>query len=94
LSRSAAPPTLKPWLPWAVLTVAAFVVVIVSLRHGGPSSLIPLGVAVLAMAKWLRAVWHNHVVCPRLYALWEQSSMCGRCGEVFRSSLTAGRRTP
>ena len=83
LSKSAAPPVLKPWLSWAVLTIAAFAVVIVSLRGDGPSGLIPLGVAVLAMVKWLRAVWYNQVVYPRLHALWEKSSMCGRCGEVF-----------
>ena len=83
LSKSAAPPVLKPWLSWAVLTIAAFALVIVSLRGDGPSGLIPLGVAVLAMVKWLRAVWYNQVVYPKLRALWEKSSMCGRCGEVF-----------
>ena len=36
LVKSAAPPALKRWLPWAVLTVAAFVVVIVSLREELP----------------------------------------------------------
>ena len=83
LSKSAAPPTLKPWLSWGVLTIAAFVIVIVSLQDDTPIGLIPLGVAVLAMLKWLRAVWYNQVVYPELRGLWEKSSMCGRCGEVF-----------
>jgi hypothetical protein len=86
LSKSAAPPVLKPWLSWAVLTIAAFVVVIVSLSDDAPSGLIPLGVAVLAMLKWVRAVWYNQLVYPGLRTLWEKSSMCSRCGEVF--SLT------
>ena len=83
LSKSAAPPALRPWLSWAVLTIAAFVVVIVSLSDNAPSGLIPLGVAVLALARWARAVWYNQVVYPKLRALWERSSMCRRCGEVF-----------
>ena len=83
LSKSAAPPLLKPWLSWAVLTIVAFVVVIVSLRGEGPAGLIPLGVAVLALVRWLRAVWYNQVVYPKLRTLWEKSAMCGRCGEVF-----------
>jgi hypothetical protein len=83
LSRSAAPPAVKPWLSWAVLTIAAFVVVVVSLRGETPVGLIPLGVAVLAMFRWLRAVWYNKVIYPELHSLWEKSAMCGRCGEVF-----------
>jgi hypothetical protein len=83
LSKSAAPPVLKPWLSWAVLAIAAFVVVIASLGDDAPSGLIPLGVAVLAMAKWVRAMWYNQVVYPKLRALWQKSAMCTRCGEVF-----------
>jgi hypothetical protein len=83
LSRSAAPPTLKPWLSWAILTIAAFAVVIFSLNDDVPTGLIPLGVAVLALPKWLRAVWYNSVIYPKLRPLWEKSSMCSRCGEIF-----------
>ena len=87
LSRSAAPPVLKPWLSWAVLAIAAFAVVIVSLSDDAPSGLIPLGVAMLALTKWLRAVWYNKTVYPDLHSRWEKSSMCGRCGEVFAAVL-------
>ena len=83
LSKSAAPPVPKPWLSWAVLAIAAFAAVIASLRDDGPTGLIPLGVAVLAMARWLRAVWYNKMVYPELHALWAKSAMCSRCGEVF-----------
>ena len=83
LSKSAAPPALKPWLAWAVLTIAAFGTVILSLRGDTPAGLIPLGVAVFAIVKWVRAMWHNQVVYPELHTLWQRSSMCSRCGEVF-----------
>jgi hypothetical protein len=66
-----------------VLAIAAFVVVIASLGDDAPSGLIPLGVAVLAMAKWVRAMWYNQLVYPKLRALWQKSAMCTRCGEVF-----------
>ena len=88
LSKSAAPPALKPWVPWAVLTIAAFGVVIVSLRDDEPTGLIPLGVAVFAMLRWVRGVWYNKMVYPGLQALWQKSSMCSRCGEVFGSTTT------
>ena len=91
LSKSAAPPALKPWLSWAVLTIVAFAVVIVSLSDDAPSGLIPLGVAVLAMAKWLRAVWYNKMIYPELHTLWQRSSMCGRCGEVFSLTLLSSQ---
>jgi predicted RNA-binding Zn-ribbon protein involved in translation (DUF1610 family) len=83
LSKNAAPPAMKPRLSWAVLAIASFVVVVVSLPGETPKTLVPLAVAAFAMAKWLRAVWYNNMVYPGLYSLWEKSFMCGRCGEVF-----------
>jgi hypothetical protein len=96
LSSLAAPPRKKPY--WQVLLVWFLAIVIVGwllaylsiLDHSSDTLLEQqfrafVWVSSGPLAFVLGVLWRfNHRTLPRLHRVWEYSSMCRRCGHIFR----------
>ena len=83
LSKQAAPPSKKHAILWSGLAVIMGIWTFTSFFPISFGSFLLLGLTALAVRFALKAFQFNREEYPGMYARWEQSFMCNRCGEVF-----------
>ena len=83
LSKQAAPPRKKHTILWGILAGFLGVMALSGLSDFSVSVLVFAGLAALAGRMSLKAKAYNAMTFPDLYARWERSFMCNRCGETF-----------
>lgn len=83
LSKQASPPGKKHAILWSIAAVIMGIWTLTSFFPISMGSLLLLGATVLAGRFALKGFQWNKEEYPGLYARWEQSFMCNRCGEVF-----------
>ncbi len=83
LSKEASPPGKKHAILWSIAAVIMGIWTLSSFFPISLGSLLLLGATVLAGRFALKGFQWNKEEYPGLYARWEQSFMCNRCGEVF-----------
>jgi ribosomal protein L37AE/L43A len=83
LSRQAAPPSRKHDKLWIVAAVAAAIIATVTAWNPDVRTVASAAVVAVAVYFGIRSRRYNRDVFPRLHAQWEQSVMCGRCGNVY-----------
>jgi len=83
LSKQAAPPAKKHTILWGALAAFLGFLALGGLSDFSVSVLFFAGLAVLAGRMSLKAKAYNATTFPELYARWERSFMCNRCGETF-----------
>lgn len=83
LSKYAAPPSRKHAFLWALLSITATLMMVVSLTTRPGVATVLLGVVTaLAAGFAVRAGYYNARVYPKLSVLYARSFMCARCGEI------------
>jgi hypothetical protein len=98
LSRKLSPPTkwsYRKLILWSItISLVALVVYVRSvMSQPGPASTLPVTLYAITfpivLAILLALVWrHNHSVYERLYANWDRSFICQRCGAVSQHDFT------
>ena len=83
LSKQAAPPRKKHTILWGMLAGILGLVTLSGLSDFSFSVIVFAALAVLAGRMSLKAKEYNMTKFPELYATWERSFMCNRCGQMF-----------
>jgi hypothetical protein len=83
LSKQASPPAKKHTILWGGASVIMAIWTLTSFFPITFGSFILLGLTALGVRLTLKAWQFNRDEYPDMYAKWEQSFMCNRCGEVF-----------
>jgi hypothetical protein len=83
LSKQASPPAKKHTILWAIAAGIMGLIALSGLSDFSLSVLVFAGLAAFSGQMSLKAKAYNAATFPELYARWERSFMCNRCGETF-----------
>ncbi|HUQ82287.1 MAG TPA: hypothetical protein VM076_14140 [Gemmatimonadaceae bacterium] len=83
LSKQAAPPAKKHTILWGMAAGILGMIALSGLSDFSFSVVVFAALAALAGRMSLKAKVYNAATFPELYARWERSFMCNRCGETF-----------